>query len=45
MALKQLQVKDVEVRLVGLDQADYISLTDIAKYRSPSDAFIVIPNA
>lgn len=44
MAVKKLQVKDLEVRLMGLDQADYISLTDIAKYRSSSDAFIIINN-
>jgi hypothetical protein len=44
MAIKNIKVKDSEVRLITQKQADYISLTDIAKYRNPSESAAIISN-
>ena len=50
VASKQLQVlesaKQAEIRVMGdiVNEEAYISLTDIAKYKNPDNAFIVVAN-
>lgn len=45
MTIKKMQVKDSEVRLlITQNQNDYISLTDIAKYRNSSESAAIISN-
>jgi len=39
-----INVKGTAIAIVAQHEADYISLTDIAKYRNPQDAFAIINN-
>jgi hypothetical protein len=40
----RIQVQGNEVRIISRTGEDYISLTDIAKYRSKEDPFAIINN-
>ena len=43
MAAK-ISVRGNEIRIISREQEDYISLTDIAKYRNQEDPFAIINN-
>jgi len=40
----QMKVKDIQVRVMRIDNVDYISLTDLAKYQNENDPSGVIRN-
>lgn len=46
MANKAIEANGTEIRIIGdiVNEEAYISLTDIAKYKNPENAFIVIAN-
>jgi hypothetical protein len=44
MKNNKIEVKGTEVSLIARQEMDYISLTDIAKFRSDSDPFSIINN-
>ena len=45
MAKKEkIEVQGTEITILKSDASDYISLTDIAKYKNPDNAFIVVAN-
>ena len=42
---KTLNAKGMDIRtILGVNNKDYISLTDIAKYRNPNDPRFIIQN-
>ena len=43
---KTIEANGTEIRVIGdiVNEEAYISLTDIAKYKNPENAFIVIAN-
>lgn len=42
MGTKKLIVKDISIGFISRTEDDYISLTDIAKYKNPSETGLVI---
>ncbi len=42
--MARMEVLDASVTVIGMKKEDYISLTDIAKHKSPSDANEIIRN-
>ena len=41
--MAKIKVKETDISILKIEQEDYISLTDIAKFKT-SDSFIVIGN-